>query len=97
MKKINISSDIVPVAEFKTGISKYLKSLKETGHPLIITQNGRPAGVLITPAEYDSLTYKRLFAESVSRGVQNIESGEVYSTDEVKEKIKSARASRQNP
>ncbi len=94
MKKLKISSDIVPVAEFKTSISKYLKSLKETGHPLIITQNGRPAGVLITPTEYDNLTYKSLFIESVNRGFKNIESKEIYSTEELKEKIKSARVSR---
>ena len=97
MKKITISNDIVPIAEFKTSISKYLKSVKETGHPLIITQNGRPAGVLITPTEYDNLTYKSLFIESVTRGVQNIESGEFYSTEELKEKIKSARVSRNKP
>jgi len=94
MKKLTISKDIVPVAEFKTSISKYLKSLKETGHPLIITQNGRPAGVLITPTEYDNLTYKSLFIDSVNRGLKNIESGEIYSTEELKEKIKSARVSR---
>jgi len=94
MKKLTISQDIVPVAEFKTGISKYLKSLKETGHPVIITQNGRPAGVVITPAEYDNLTYKSLFIESVNRGFDDIESGEFYATEELKDKIKSARVSR---
>lgn len=94
MKKLTISTDIVPVAEFKTGISKYLKSLKETGHPVIITQNGRPAGVVITPAEYDNLTNKSLFIESVNQGLHDIESGEFYSTEELREKIKSARVSR---
>jgi antitoxin YefM len=94
MKKISISNDIVPVAEFKTSISKYLKSLKETGHPVIITSNGRPAGVLITPLEYDNLTYKSLFVESVNRGLKDVESGESCSTEELKEKIESARVSR---
>jgi len=94
MKKLTISQDIVPVAEFKTRISKYLKSLKETGHPVIITQNGRPAGVMITPTEYDNLTYKSLFIESVNQGLNDIESGEFYSTKELKEKMKSAKVSR---
>lgn len=94
MKRLTISKDIVPVGEFKTGISKYLKSLKETGHPLIITQNGRPAGVVITPAEYDNLTYKSQFVESVNQGLRDIEAGESYSTKELKDKIESARAAR---
>ena len=92
MKKLSISDDIVPVAEFKTGISKYLKNIKETGHPVVITQNGRPAGVLITPNEYDSLTYKNSFIESVKRGIQNIESGDFYTTDELKSKLNSDKS-----
>jgi len=94
MKKITISEDIVPVGEFKTGISKFLKSLNETGRHLVITQNGRPAGVVLTPAEYDKLTYQNSFIKSVNQGQQDIESSEYYTTDEVKEEIKSARISR---
>ncbi|HEU20517.1 MAG TPA: type II toxin-antitoxin system Phd/YefM family antitoxin [Deltaproteobacteria bacterium] len=94
MKKLSISQDIVPVGEFKTGISKFLKSLNETGHHLVITQNGRPAGVILTPSEYDKLTYQNPFVKSVNQGQQDIESGEYHTTDEVKEKIKSARNSR---
>ena len=91
MKKFTVSDDIVPVAEFKTGISKYLKSLKETGHPLIITQNGRPAGVLISPSDYDNLAYKNLFIDSVNRGLENVKSGEVYTTEELMKKLESSR------
>jgi len=92
MKKINVSEDIVPVAAFKTGISRYLKSIKETGHHLIITQNGRPAGVLIPPTQYDELMYRNSFVESVNRGIENVKSGKVYTNEEMKKEIESARA-----
>lgn len=88
MKKLNISEDIVPVSEFKTGISKWLKSIREKNHPVIITQNGKPAGVLITPEEYDKLSYQQQFIESIERGKKDIESGKTYTTDEVKNIIK---------
>jgi len=94
MKNISISEDIVPVGEFKTGISKFLKLLNETGRHLVITQNGRPAGVVLTPYEYDKLTYQNSFVKSVNQGQQDIELGKFYTTDEVKEKIKSGRISR---
>ena len=48
MKTISISNDIVPIAEFKTNISKWFKTLQTSGHPLIITQNSKPAGVLLS-------------------------------------------------
>lgn len=49
MKSIRISSDIIPPGEFKSGISTCLKKVQATGQPLIITLNGRPAGVLLSP------------------------------------------------
>ena len=93
MSKINISDDIVPVGEFKTSISKYLKNLHETGHPLVITQNGRPAGVLVTPSEYDSLVYKQKFIGSVQKGIHDIESEKKYTTKQLKHELKKVRES----
>jgi len=43
--------------------------------PLIITQNGKPAGVLLSPGEYDELVYKKAFLDSVGRGIADTESG----------------------
>jgi prevent-host-death family protein len=84
MKTLSISNDIVPIAEFKAGISKWFKSIQNAGHPLIITQNGRPAGVLLSPSDYDELVYKKSFLDSIGRGMANAESGKVYSTQELK-------------
>ena len=91
MRTINISQDIVPVGEFKTGISKWLRSIRNKNHLVVITQNGRPAGVLITPEEYDKLTYTKLFSESINRGVQDIIAGNIFSTSELKDKIQESR------
>ena len=49
---------------------------------------------MVNLAEYDNLTYKSLFIESVNKGLNDIESGEFYRTEELKEKIKSVRVSR---
>ncbi len=92
MKPISITNDIVPIAEFKKGISKWFKSLKATGHPLIITQNGKPAGVLLSPGEYDDLVYKKSFLDSVSRGITDAESGKTYRTEEVQAALKGRRS-----
>lgn len=94
MKTISISNDIVPIAEFKTSISKWFKSLQNTGHPLIITQNGKPAGVLLTPAEYDDLVYRKSFLNSVERGISDADSGKTYSTGEIKAKLTDLRNKR---
>ncbi|NTU50065.1 MAG: type II toxin-antitoxin system Phd/YefM family antitoxin [Desulfobulbaceae bacterium] len=94
MKVIRISSDIIPLGEFKTGISSCLKRVQATSHPLIITQNGRPAAVLSSPEEYDNLMYRKQFIESVEQGLMAAEAGEVYKTEEVRSRLAEKRAAR---
>ena len=94
MKTISITNDIVPIAEFKVGISKWFKSLKTTGHPLIITQNGKPAGVLLSPGDYDDLVYKKSFLDSVGRGISDAENGRTYRAAEIRAAL-TARRSRE--
>jgi antitoxin YefM len=84
MKTISVSNDIVPIAEFKAGISKWFKNIQKAGHPLIITQNGKPAGVLLSPIDYDELVYKKAFLDSVGRGIADTEGGNVYGSKELK-------------
>jgi len=92
MKSIAIASDIIPIGEFKASISKWLNSIQSTGHPLIITQNGKPAGVLLSPMEYDELVHQKHFLESINRGIADADSGNTYTTDELKKELESRRA-----
>jgi len=96
MKILNISTDIVPLGEFRTAISKWLKSIKSTGQPLVITQNGKPAGVLLSPEEYDHLIYTKRFLESVSQGILEADRGETYSNKELKSELIKSRKSKRS-
>jgi len=92
MKTISIKNDIVPIAEFKTSLSKWFKSLQSSGHPVIITQNGKPAGVLLSPEDYDELVYRKSFLDSVGRGISDADSGKTYPTKELRAALSSRRA-----
>ena len=92
MRAISISNDIVPIAEFKTNISKWFKTLQASRHPLIITQNGKPAGVLLSTADYDELVYRKSFLDSVERGIADAESGQTVTTDELRRSLRSRRS-----
>lgn len=92
MNQINVANDIVPVAEFKGKLSRYLNSVKTTGRPMVITQNGKPAGVLIAPQEYDDLMYQRSLICSINRGLRDVENGDVFTTDEVRAELASRRS-----
>ncbi len=94
MSNISVSSDIIPIGEFKLSLSKWFNTIQNTGHPLVITQNGKPAGVLISPSEYDGLVDKKLFINSVEKGLSDAVSGNTYSTKELKAELKERRESR---
>jgi antitoxin YefM len=91
MKTISVTNDIVPIAEFKAGISKCFKNLQTSGHPLIITQNGKPAGVLLSPKDYDELVYRKSFVDSVDRGISDVENKKTCGTEEIRAALAAKR------
>lgn len=91
MRTISISNDIVSIAEFKTNISKWFKTLQTSGHPLVITQNSKPAGVLLSAADYDELVYRKSFLDSVERGMSDADNGHTTTTDELRRALHERR------
>ncbi|NLN62349.1 MAG: type II toxin-antitoxin system Phd/YefM family antitoxin [Myxococcales bacterium] len=75
MKSLQISEDILPVGEFKTHASKVLRQLQATKRPFVITQNGRPAAVLLTPAEFDRLNAQARFHTAIDEGLADAAAG----------------------
>ncbi len=92
MRAISVSNDIVPIAEFKTNISKWFKTLQTSRHPLIITQNSKPAGVLLSALDYDELVYRKSFLDSVEKGIADVENGRIQTTDELREALRARRS-----
>jgi antitoxin YefM len=91
MSLLSVSKDIVPIGQFKTGLAGWFKSVRDSGRPLIITQNGKPAGVLLSPSEFDDLAYKKAFFDSVQRGSADAETGRTLSAEELKIELKKRR------
>lgn len=94
MKNILVANDIIPLGQFKSGLAKYLKEINSKRNSLIITQNGKPAGVLVSPIEFDELRQTKLFIDSISRGLSDSEKGEVLSTSQVRKELQKSRASK---
>ncbi len=94
MKNISISNDIIPVGQFKANLAKYLKEIQVNKNSLIVTQNGKPAGVLISPKEFDKLRETKLFIDSISRGLSDSEQGNLLTTTQLKNQLKKRRTAK---
>jgi len=93
MGEVNVSEDIVPLGEFKARAAQFLRRLKGSRQPLVITQNGRPAGVLLSAVEFDRLQERQRFLESVAAGIADVEAGEVLDTATLTKELAKRRAS----
>ena len=94
MRILRVSEDVVPVGQFKARAKKWLARASQTGQPLVITQNGRPAGVLVSPREFDRIQERQRFLESIAAGLADAEAGKVIGTAELKKRLRAWRTER---
>ena len=92
--EIRIGEDIVPIADFKTRAKHWLRRAAATGQPIVITQNGKPAGVLLSPAEFDHLQERQRFLQSIAAGLADADAGRVSTSNELKKRLASRRRAR---
>jgi prevent-host-death family protein len=94
MNAIRVAEDIVPIGAFKARASQWLKHAKLTGQPVVITQNGHPAGVVLSPAEYDRLQDRERFLADVAAGLADADAGRTLSLYELEARLAERREAR---
>lgn len=77
MKSLHLSEDILTIGEVKTHLPRVLRQLHETQRPIVVTRNGHPAVVLITPDEFVRLHELDQFLDAVHEGLADSEAGRV--------------------
>lgn len=89
MKTIKVSQDIVTLAEFKSQAATLLERISMSAQPLLITQNGKPAGVLLSPAEFDRIQEQESarFMASVQQGLHDANDGKVLTSAQAKARL----------
>ena len=97
MKSLQVSEDILPLGEFKTRASSVLRKLREVQRPIVITQNGKPTAVLITPQEFDRLHERDQFLEAVREGLADSEAGRVIEDKELASEIEAILGTSDRP
>ncbi|HKL85492.1 MAG TPA: type II toxin-antitoxin system prevent-host-death family antitoxin [Treponemataceae bacterium] len=83
MPRTILTHNIVPLADFKARASEILNAQKEHKQPVVITQNGKTAAVLIPPEEYDFLTQQSSFIRAIEKGLADSDAGNVIEQSEM--------------
>jgi prevent-host-death family protein len=83
---MDLSRDIHPLTDFKRNTPEFLRRLKESGHPLVLTVNGKAEIVVQDAKSYQKLLdlAERLETiEAVKEGLASIDKGEGKPRDDV--------------
>ena len=87
MKTINISQNIVSLSDFKIKASRMLHEIQNSRRPLVITQNGKAAAVLISPSDFDLLTEQARFVDAVQSGLADVQNGRMLPDDDLDKEL----------
>jgi prevent-host-death family protein len=76
---------MIPVSELRGDVAEVLRYVKQSREPLVITQRGRAAAVVLSVREYERSEYERQVLRALARGEQEIAAGVGYDLDSVLE------------
>jgi len=74
---------IIPVTDLRQDAAAALKRLKGSQEPVVITQRGRAAAVLLSMEAYERSEHERQLLHLLARGEQEIAAGKGFDLEEV--------------
>jgi prevent-host-death family protein len=80
---IDFVEDVVPVSDLRTKTSQIIARARQTKQPVLVTQRGRSAIVLLDVIEYQRQQRKMALLEHIAAGKEDVASGRVYSQEQV--------------
>lgn len=75
--------DSIPLAELRRDAAAVMRRLQETGRPLLITNEGAAAAILLGVEAYEQVERERQLLRVLVRGEQEIAAGVGYDLDVV--------------
>ena len=80
----------LPLAQVKANLSRLVDRVVETDEEIVITRNGRPADVLVSPDEYQGwketqeIRLDRELVDEIRRGLRMLKrGGKIYTLEEL--------------
>lgn len=75
MPRIRPTEDIRPLADFRANLASVVRQVQRTKRPVILTQHGRSAAVLVDAGEYEALVERAELLEDIRAGEAEIAAG----------------------
>lgn len=74
---LNLAEDIQPISELEAKAAALLRQVQETRRPVVLTEKGKGAAVLVDLETYQNLLEEIELLQDVHRGLADAEAGRV--------------------
>jgi prevent-host-death family protein len=81
---IDLEADIKPVTDFRANSAAMLDQIRESGRPIILTQRGRSAAVVIDIRSYQAMIDEIDELRDITRGIADADAGRVTEHEEAR-------------
>jgi prevent-host-death family protein len=75
--------DIIPITDLRQDAAAALKRVKSSKQPVVITQRGRAAAILLSMEAYERSEHERQLLRLIALGEQEIAAGKGFDLDAV--------------
>jgi prevent-host-death family protein len=89
---VNIVEDIIPITKVRDQLGSVVDRARETKRPIIVTQNGSAAVVIIDAVQYQREQEKVAYLKGIVAGLEDILAGRVVSHEAVEARLDSLLA-----
>ena len=83
MRVVRVARDLVPVNEFRANLANLFEQLEADGRPIVVTQRGRAAAVVLRPEDLDAYEEQRELIDKVLTVLREADAGDTVSDDDV--------------
>ncbi len=87
MQRLHLDKDIKPLSEFRANAATLVQNLRDTKRPLVLTQRGRSAAVLLDVGEYERLLDELELARDVRVAEKQLDAGEGIDHEAAREHV----------
>lgn len=87
MTRLKLDEDIQPLSEFRANAAAMITKVRESRRPLVLTQRGHSAAVLLDVTEYERLIEENELLRDIRIAEQQIADGQAIPHGEVRREL----------
>jgi len=84
---IDLENDITPVSDFRANAASILEKLRTTGRPVVLTQRGRSAAVLLDVRSYQALLEELETLRDIRAAEDDVRAGRTVPHHEARQRL----------